>query len=154
MEATPQTKETPKLKETILKTKECKQKKQLTDEAREALAMRMREINDKRILATAEKIKKTKGEMPKPADPELEPVPAMVVAEPPKPAKKKRVIKVIELSDSEDEEEPQVIAVRKLKAKKVSEPEHLEKPKERKPRVPKPTPVIPPTPEPPRGRFL
>lgn len=156
--------ETPKPKETILKTKETKQKKQLTDEAREALAMRMREINDKRILETAEKIKKTKGVVPIETPKVPEPAPAPTPEpEPPKPSKKKRVIKVIELSDSEEEEEePQVIAIRKTKPKKVptpviAEPEHLEKPKQRKPRTPKPTtptPIIQSTPEPPRGRFL
>lgn len=145
-------------KETILKTKESKQKKQLTDEAREALAMRMREINDKRILATAEKIKIAKGETPKPAtEPVVIPEPVMV-AETAKPAKKKRLIKVIELSDSEEEdEEPQMITVvRKSKPKKVDvKPvEDLAKPKERKPRTPKPIQPIAQTPEPPRGRFL
>ena len=148
-------------KETILKPK--KERKPLTDEAREALAMRMRAINDKRILDTAEKIKKSKPPAPEPA-----PEPPKVVAPPvevPKAEKKKRVIKVIELSDSEDEEEPQVIAIRKSKPKPTPKPvvqEHLEEIPVRKPRItkakpPKESPPAQPIyqmPEPPRGRFL
>jgi len=147
-------------KETILKPK--KERKPLTDEAREALAMRMRAINDKRILETAEKIKKAKP-------PAQEPEPPKVVAplvEVPKAEKKKRVIKVIELSDSEEEAEEQVIAIRKSKAKppapKPVVQEHLEeipvrKPRITKPKTPKESPPAQPIyqmPEPPRGRFL
>jgi hypothetical protein len=149
-------------KETILKSKEPKAKKQLTDEARAALAMRMRAINDKRILDAAEKIKKEK-----PPAPTSVPVPeptSVPVPEPPvaKKEKKKRVIKVIELSDSETEEdEPQVIAIKKSKPKKPIVQEHLDEIPVRKPRAPpkpktpkEPSPTVYQMPEPPRGRFL
>lgn len=157
-------------KETILKSKEPKQRKPLTDEAREALAMRMRAINDKRILDAAEKIKKSaplnKPE-PTPA-PTSVPVPeptSVPVPEPPvaKKEKKKRVIKVIELSDSETEEdEPQVIAIKKSKPKKAPVKEEpleeipVRKPKAiTKPKTPKePAPPAQPVYEIPRGRFL
>lgn len=155
-------------KETILKSKEKKERKPLSDEAREALAMRMRAINDKRILDTAEKIKKSKPPVPATLiDPVPEPVLPKVVAPPvevPKPEKKKRVIKVIELSDSEDDVEEQVIAIRKSKAKPPAPKpkEHLEEIPVRKPRIvkpktpkePQPAQTIYQMPEPPRGRFL
>lgn len=149
-------------KETILKSKEKKERKPLSDEAREALAMRMRAINDKRILDTAERIKKTKP--PAPVPEQVEPKVVAPVIEAPKPEKKKRVIKVIELSDSEDDVEEQVIAIRKSKAKPTAPKpkEYLEeipvrKPRITKPKTPKETPPAQPIyqmPEIPRGRFL
>ncbi len=136
----------PKDKETILKPK--KERKQLTDEARAALALRMRAINDKRILDAAEKIKKEKP-----------PIPVPVPVEVPKSEKKKRVIKVIELSDSETDDVEEVIAIRKTKPvpkqKEYLEETPVRKPRITKPRTPKEPQIAPPQIiEPPRGRFL
>lgn len=154
--------ETPK--ETLLKPKPRKTPVKQTEEDRAIIAMRMREINDKKIMETAEKIRKqqppkeaTKSPLPPtPPPPPVEAIKEEIVA--PKIIRQKKFIKVIEITDDEEsDDEPPVIIKKKPKAKPLEETP-VKKPRVSKPKEPKepkepPKPIYEPPPMP-RGRFL
>jgi hypothetical protein len=143
--------ETPK--ETILKPKARKPPVKQTEEARVEIAMRMRAINDKKIMDAAEKIRKEQ-EINKPVAPVPVPVPTPVAEPPsaPKIIRQKKFIKVIEITDDEQsDDEPPIIIKKKAKAKPLEE---TPAPPARKQRVTKPKEPVAPVIEIPRGRFL
>lgn len=151
--------ETPK--DSILKPKAKKAPVQQTEEARAALALRMRELNDKKILAASEKIRREQ-EAKKASAPDPGPAPVVAAAataepapvakpEPPKIIRQKKFIKVIEITDDEESDDEPPIIIKK-KAKQPKALEEVPAPPVRKPRVVRPPkePVY----EMPRGRFL
>jgi len=153
-------------KETLLKPKARKTPVKQTEEDRAIIAMRMREINDKKIMDTAEKIRKQQSPKeavkPPPPPPPVEEVKEEIVA--PKIIRQKKFIKVIEITDDEEtDDEPPIIIKKKPKVKPLEEtgglhppcPLPVKKTRVTKPKEPKepPKPIyeIPPMP---RGRFL
>lgn len=139
--------------ESILKPKRTRN---LTEQQRQVLSNRMREINDKRIADAIAKQEATKlAELPAKPPKQVEEKP-----------KKKKVIKIVEIPESEDEEEDdseeeqQIMVVRtpkkqntqaksKEKTPEVEKKVHIQKPKRT---VPKKEP-IPEPPQPPKVMF-
>jgi len=148
--------------ESILKPK---RKRNLTDEQRQVLANRMREINDKRIADAMAKIAKKETapepvkEVPIPKEVAKEvPIPKEVAKETAKP-KAKKVIRVIEIEESEDEEsEEEEVVVAKKPAKKPAkksekkEDKVIQKPKKTVAKK-EPEPSQPQPPQPPKVMF-
>lgn len=145
-------------KESLLKPKARKTPVKQTEEERVALAMRMRAINDKKIMDASEKIRKEQEALKasKPAEPVAISVPVISSPPPEKQiVRQKKFIKVIEITDDEESDgEPPIVIKKKAKAKPLEE---TPAPTVRKQRVTKPKePVKPPVIEMvmPRGRFL
>lgn len=145
-------------KDSLLKPKARKTPVKQTDEERVALAMRMRAINDKKIMDASAKIRKEQEALKATQPQELTPPPPTPTPTPPPPTptivRQKKFIKVIEITDDEEsDDEPAVIIKKKPKAKPLEE---IPAPPARKQRVTKPKePVKSPVIEMmPRGRFL
>jgi len=158
----------------LLKTK---RKSTLTDEKRAQVAIRMREMNDKRILDAAQKIMNTlkPAEPPAPVietTPIKAPEPEPTKPEPAKPEpstlekpKKKRIIQIVQLESDDDEDQPVELIMPNPKKHTKKEvvrgnvvpPLEPEKPKPKPKAKPKQKPVEPPKQSPPpmvRCRFL
>ena len=119
----------------LLKTKTTRKKAILTDEKRAELAVRMREINDKRILESASKIRAKENSshsidvipITSPEEkPEAKPEALPIV-----PERKKRVIQIVQLESDDEEVVELVLPKPKQKAtnKEVPTPNPKAKPK-------------------------
>ena len=142
-------------KESILKPKARKTPVKQTEEERVALAMRMRAINDKKIMDASEKIRKEQ-EAIKPVAPVAPQVSTPVPEPPPAPKiiRQKKFIKVIEITDDEESDDEPPIIIKKKQKPKAKPLEETPAPPARKQRVTKPKEPVAPVIEMPRGRFL